>query len=236
MKKILNGVLLCSSIMFASEYYAKLNPINSYTIKSAVSGQVMFVNNKIESQKAINSTIVKINDNVNKEDLKQSKIKLQNLNKILKIEQGTLKSFQKVSSKSRFDKDNQRIKIFNISSNISDLKTKIATLEDVISNKTLVEKNNYIYDIAVEIGDYVNPGVELYSSMDLSAGKLIIYIPINKANEIQKQVIYLDGKETELKISKLSKIADTTHISSYKCEIIVPSPESFSHLVKIEFK
>jgi hypothetical protein len=236
MKKTISLLVLLSSILTAGEYYAKLNPLHTYTVKSAVNGQIKFVNNDIESQKAINSTIVKIDSDVNDEELKQSKIKLKNLKEILKIEQGTLKSFKRVSSKSRFDKDNQRIKIFNISSNISDLETKIATLKDTIKNKTLVEKNNYIYDIAVEIGDYVNPGVILYSSMDLSAGKLEIFIPIDKANEVQNQTIYLDGQKTDLKISKLYKIADSTHISSYKCEIIVPSPIAFSNLVKIEFK
>ena len=236
MKKIIGLLLLSSSMILASEYYAKLNPINTYDVKSAVSGQIVYVNNSIESKNATNSTIVEIDSRVNVEDLKQSQIKLKNYKAIFKIEQGTLESFKKVSSKSRFDKDNQRVKIFNISSNISDLETKIATLQDAISNKTLIEKNNYIYNIAVEIGDYVAPGVILYSSMDLSAGKLEVYIPIDKANEIKSKTIFLDGEKTDLKISKLYTIADSTHISSYKCEIIVPSPKSFSNLVKIEFK
>ena len=236
MKKIIGLLLLSSSMILASEYYAKLNPINTYNVKSSVSGQIVFVNNAIESKYAKNSTVIKIDSKVDAEDLKQSQIKLKNFKAILKIEQGTLKSFKRVSSKSRFDKDNQRVKIFNISSNISDLETKIATLKDMISKKTLIEKNNYIYDVAVEIGDYVTPGVVLYSSMDLSAGKLEVYIPINKANEIQSKTIYLDGQKTDLKISKLYTIADSTHISSYKCEIVVPSPKSFSNLVKIEFK
>lgn len=236
MRKIISLLVFFSSIVFANEYYAKLNPLNTYTIKSAVSGKVVFVNDNIESKKALDSKIVKIDAKIDLEDLKQSKIKLKNLKEILKIEQGTLKSFKRVSSKSRFDKDNQKVKILNISSTISDLETKIATLKDTISKKTLIESSNYIYNISVEVGDYVTPGVELYSSMDLSAGKLEIFIPIDKADTIQEKTIYLDGEETDLKISKLYKIADSTHISSYKCEIIIPSPSRFSNLVKIEFK
>ena len=236
MRKIISLLVFFSSIVFANEYYAKLNPLNTYTIKSAVSGKVVFVNDNIESKKALDSKIVKIDAKIDLEDLKQSKIKLKNLKEILKIEQGTLKSFKRVSSKSRFDKDNQKVKILNISSTISDLETKIATLKDTISKKTLIESSNYIYNIAVEVGDYVTPGVELYSSMDLSAGKLEIFIPIDKADTIQEKTIYLDGQQTDLKISKLYKIADSTHISSYKCEIIIPSPARFSNLVKIEFK
>ena len=236
MRKIITLLVLLSSIIFANEYYAKLNPLNTYIVKSAVSGQVVFVNDNIESKKAADSKIVVLDAKIDLEDLKQSKIKLKNLKEILKIEQGTLKSFKRVSSKSKFDKDNQKIKILNISSNISDLETKIAQLKDSISKKTLLETDNYIYDIAVEVGDYVTPGTELYSSMDLSAGKLEIFIPIDKADTIKQKVIYLDGKKTDLKISKLYKIADSTHISSYKCEIIIPSPKQFSSLIKIEFK
>ena len=70
----------------------------------------------------------------------------------------------------------------------------------------------------------------------LSAGKLEIYIPIDQAANIKNKSIYLNGLKTDLKISKLYKIADTTHISSYKCEIVIPTPKSFSNLVKIEFK
>ena len=236
MIKIITFFVIISSSVFASQYYAKLNPINTYDVQSAVSGQVVFINNEIKSQNAQNSKIVEINTKVDAEDLKQSLVKLKNLQEVLKIEEGTLKSFNRVSSKSKFDKDNQRIKIFDINSSISDLKTKIATLKDTIKNKNLVEEKNYIYDISVEVGDYVTPGSLLYSSMDLSAGKLEIFIPIDQAKDIEEKIIYLDGRETDLKISKLYKIADSIHISSYKCEIIVPSPSTFSNLVKIEFK
>jgi hypothetical protein len=236
MKKIIVTLVLLSSIGFASEYYAKLNPVNTYNIKSAVNGQIVYVNSEIESNTATNNIIVKIDSTIDNEDLKQSTIKHKNLKEILAIEKGTLESYKKVSSKSKFEKDNQKIKILNIASSVSELETRIVTLKDQIAKKTLVEKNNYIYDVAVEVGDYVNAGVLLYSSMDLSAGKLEVFIPIENASDIQTKTIYLDGIKTDLKISKLYNIADSTHISSYKCEIIVPSPKKFSQLVKIEFK
>ena len=236
MKKIITTLVLFSSLSFASEYYAKLNPIYTYNVKSSVSGKVVYVNNEIESKVATNSTIIKIDSTIDSVDLKQSETKLKNLNETLKIQKGILKSYQKVSSKSKFDKDNQKITILNIASTISDLETKIATLKDQIAKKTLVEKSTYIYNIAVDVGDYVTPGVLLYNSMDLSAGKIEIFIPISSADDIKNKTIYLDGKATDLKISKLYDIADSTHISSYKCEIIVPSPKQFSTLVKIEFK
>ncbi len=218
------------------DYYAKVEPINTYNVKSSVSGKVVFVNKDFESKNVENIIVVKIDDKVNKIDLEQSKIKLKNLKEVLKLEEGTLKSFKRVSSKSKFDRDNQKIKILNIASSISDLETKIATLKDTIKNKNLNEKNTYLYDIAVEVGDYVNPGSVLYSAMNLSQGKLEIFVPISDIDTIKEKTIYINGKQTDLKISKLHTVADTKHISSYKVEIIIPTPKQFSSLVKVEFR
>ncbi len=236
MKRILSGLVLLSTISFATEYFAKVEPINIYNIKSSVSGKIIFVNTSLESKKVNNKVIVKIDDKINKIDLIQSNLKLTNLNEVVRLERSTLESFKKVSSKSKFDKDNQKIKILNIVSSISDLKTKIATLKDTIAKKNLKEKNSYIYNISVEVGDYVNPGTLLYTAMDLTKAKLEIFLPIKEAKEISSKTIYLDGKKTDLKVSKLYTVADTKHISSYKCEINIENPKQFSALVKVEFK
>ena len=236
MNKILLSFLVTCSAVFASEYYAKVEPIHTYTVKASVSGKVIKVNTELESKFVKQALVVQLDDRVNRIDLKQSKLKLENLKEIKRLERENLERFKKVSSKSKFDRDNQRIKIVNVDSTISDLETKIATLKDTVANKNLVEKNTYIYEIAVEVGDYVNPGTHLYTAMDLSKGKLEIFIPIEQAKQIKEKTIYIDGEKTDLKISKLYSVADSQHISSYKCEIILPKPTNFSSLVKVEFK
>jgi multidrug resistance efflux pump len=236
MKKIVSGLLLLSSISFATSYFAKVEPINSYNIKSSVSGKVIYANSALESKAVNNAMVVKLDDSVDTIDLEQSEKKLENMQQILKLQDNTLESFKRVSSKSQFDRDNQKIVILNTSSTINDLKTKIATLKDTIKNKNLNEKNSYIYDVAVEVGDYVTPGTLLYTAMDLSKGKVEIFIPIDDATTIQDKEIYLNDEKSDLKIAKLYDVADSKHISSYKCEIIIPNPKTFSKLVKIEFK
>ena len=54
-------VILCFILIntvFAAEYYAKLEPIESYKVKSAVAGKVVFSNSKIEGFKANNTKII----------------------------------------------------------------------------------------------------------------------------------------------------------------------------------
>lgn len=222
--------------VFATEFYAKLEPINTYVVKSSVSGEVIYTNDKLEGEFAKNSTIIRIDSTVNRIDLEGSLAKLKILENMISVEQKNYEKIKKVSTKSDFEKDAQKLKVLNYESQIADLKIKIETLKDQISNKTLSEKDGYIYSIDVKKGDYVNPGSQLYVVKDLSHGKLEIFLPIDMAQTYSSKTIYLDGEKTDLKIDKLYTVADSKHISSYKCEIIVPNPKQFSKLVKVEFK
>ena len=230
------SLLLLINTVFAFEYYAKLEPVNTYEIKSSVSGKVIYVNDDIEGKTANNSKIVEIDSYVDRIDLKQSEVKLDAISEMLEIEEKNYNRMLKVSSKSGFEKDAQKLKAINYRTTKADIKVKIANLKDSIKNKKLVEKDRYIYNIAVKEGDYVNPGTLLYEAKDLSKGKLEIFVPINDIDDIKKRDIYLDGKKSSITIDKVYKVADSKHISSYKVEIIVPKPKRFSQLVKIEFK
>ncbi|MEA3314802.1 MAG: hypothetical protein U9Q30_02950 [Campylobacterota bacterium] len=236
MNKILISLAIITTVGFSNSYYSKVEPINNYEIKSSVSGKVVLTNNQLESSYVKDDTIIKIDSYINEIELRNSQKKLEILRNIRDIEEDTLRSFNKVSSKSKFDKDLQKIKILNIKSNITDLETKIETLKDTINKKNLIENNKYIYDISVKVGDFVNPGTLLYTAIDISSAKLTIFISKDNIKDIKNKKIYLDDKETDFKVSKLYKIADKKHISSYKCEINIPAPDVFSKLMKIEFK
>ena len=126
--------------------------------------------------------------------------------------------------------------MINLEASKADMIIKIESLKDTIQNKKLVEKSNYIYNISVNEGDYVNPGTLLYEAKDLSKGKLEIFVPIAQIEEIKNKEIYLDGIKSDIKISKIYDVADSTNISAYKVELIVTNAQQFSRLVKIEFK
>lgn len=234
--KIVWLCLLFISSIFANEYYAKLEPIESYEVKSAVSGKVIFSNSKLEGSKANNSVVIEIDSVVNKVELEQSRNKLKYIDEMLKIENNNYNRLNQVSSKSEFEKDTQKLKVINLESSKADMIIKIESLKDTISNKKLIEKSNYIYNISVKEGDYVNPGTLLYEAKDLSKGKLEIFVPIASINEIKNKEIYLDGEKSDVKISKIYDVADSVNISSYKVELVLDNVDNFSRLVKIEFK
>jgi len=235
MKIFILCFILVNSLI-ASEYYSKLEPIESYKVKAAVSGKVVFSNTKIEGFKAKNSVIIELDSKVNQMDLAQSRSKLSFINEMIKIEDNNYKRLKKVSSKSAFEKDTQKLKVINLKSSKADMLINIENLKDTIKNKKLIEKSNYISNISVKEGDYVTPGTLLYESKDLSKGKLEIFVPINDVENLKNKSVYLDGKKSDVKINKIYTVADTQHISSYKVELLVPNVKTFSRLVKIEFK
>ena len=235
-KMIINSILLSSILLNANEYYAKITPIQTYNIKSSVAGKVIYVNDTLESTTVKHNTLVKIDAKLDQIDLKHTKDKLNITKQIVALEKQNLKRLNNISSKSQFEKDNQKIKILNLKSAITDLKQKIDLLKDKINNKTVTIDNLYIYNIAIKPNDYVNPGTLLLTAMDITKTKLNFFVPISEINDIKNKIIYLDNKKTNYKISKISKVADTKYISSYKCEIILPSSLQLSHLTKIEFK
>ena len=128
--KIIWICLLSLSTIFASEYYAKLEPIDSFQVKSAVAGKVVFSNSKIEGLKANNSTIIELDSSVNKIELEQSKNKLKYIEEMITIEKNNYDRLNQVSSKSAFEKDTQKLKVINIESSQAEMIIKNESLKD----------------------------------------------------------------------------------------------------------
>ncbi len=235
MNKLL-AFLLLSSLAFGQEFYSMINPIKTFSVKSSVSGEVVYVDKSLEKKYVNNARIVQLDDSLDSINLEQTKIKLANLKEVYEIESGILDSYNKVSSKTKIDKDAQQIKILNMGSSIADMEMQVANLKNNIAKKSIQIKKIYLSSVEVEVGDFVTAGALLYKGYDLSSGKLEVFLPINEIESFKKKTIYLDGVKTNLKISKISKIADEKNISSYKAEIIIKNPKTFSKLVKVEFK
>jgi hypothetical protein len=234
--KILFSLFIGIGVLFANEYYAKVEPIQSYTIKAATSGEVIYTNEAIEGEFAQSSVIVELDSTVDRVDLEQTRNKLALFEQMIEIERNNYERLKKVTTRSDFDKDSQLLKTLNLQSTQADLNIKIAQLQENIANKKLIEKNRYIYSIGVKKGDYINAGTLLYEAKDLSKGKIELFIPISEVSTLENKKIFMNNEPTELKIHKIYQVADAKNISSYKVEIIIDEPKAFSSLVKIEFK
>lgn len=128
--------------LYANEFYAKLEPIQSYVVKSTVSGEIIYTNDSIEGKYAKNSLIVEMNSKVDQIDLEQTKNKLKAYDAMIAIEQNNYQRLKKVTTRSDFDKDAQMLKALTLQSTKADLLIKIAQLEDDIKNKKLLKRTD----------------------------------------------------------------------------------------------
>jgi len=263
MKNLL--LLLAPLFLFSKVHYAKVEPFNTVTMKSSVSGLVVNVSVEAEGQMLSGTRIIHIDDTLDIVNLESSKKSAQLLQKMLEINQdiatslsdsvkrqeGYYKRINKLSTASKTQKDNAyssfttvktqylgtQEKIVNFEKQILDMQYKVAQLEDVITKKSLVLTHKYLYKLMVKEGDFVAPGSALAQVMDASSAKLVLFLEADELEELDQKIVYLDTKKTEYKVDKVWRVTDEKFISSYRAEIYIDAPQGpFSKLIKVEIK
>ncbi|CAA6806069.1 MAG: Unknown protein [uncultured Sulfurovum sp.] len=257
-------LLLSPLFLFAKVHYAKVEPYENITLKAAVAAQVTKVAIKLEGSSA-KETIIKLDDKLDRTKLTSSNASLKLVQSMIQINQNILTALKQslnrqkayhlritdISSASKTQKDNAfyaytnaktqyfstQEKIDSLKQQKLDLQYEIARLRDSLSKKNIKLNNMFLYKLLVSEGDFVNMGTSLAEVKDLSKGKLVLFLEANELEKIKSKTIYVDGKASNFKISKIWEVADEKFISSYRTEILVNNPKNmFSKLLKIEFK
>ncbi len=255
---------LFSVTVSAAEHYARFEPIERSTLKAAASGEVMEANRSLEGTLVQDGVIVRIDDRLDRQDLERSRKSLELVSRTLEItremlpgleesakrQEGNYQRMKRLSTASVAQKDqafyamvsarNQYLSTLekenSLQQQLLDLKQKIATLEDRIAKKNLRVRGRYLYKLMVRQGEYANPGTPLAVVDDLSRGKLVIYLSPEEIEALKRGKIWIDGKETDLRPSKIWKLSDEKYISSYRTEIVLEPKYPFSSLHKVEIQ
>ena len=264
MKKVLLAFVL-PWLLVAKVHYAKLEPYESVTLKSAVSGQVLEVDLDAEGTMVDGKRVIHLDDRLDKtnlEDTQQSVVLLEqmlgineeiatSLAETVKRQKGYYERISKLPTASKTQKDNAysayasaktqylstKEKIISLRKQLLDTRYKAAMLEDTIAKKSLVLKKKYLYKLMVREGDFVSPGTPMARVDDASRAKLVLFLEPEELAGIKEKKIYLNDKPTDLKVDKVWNVADEKFISSYRAEIYLPAPKGhFSELVKVELK
>jgi TfoX/Sxy family transcriptional regulator of competence genes len=234
------------------------------TIASNVSGMVLFTDDNMIGTKLSSKAFIKIDSQLDEDELEAVNKKLvyqkntlllnekvlNNLQQMLKKKKENYKKIENLKIKSRIEKDKEfydvlssensylttQKEINNLKINISDLELRKQQLLKSIKDKNISAKNFVLYDISVKAGQTVGLSTPLAKVADTSKALLSIYLDEDDLNDLDKKVIYIDGKKTRYKISRISYIADEKNISKYKAQIIMKTPKVFSKLKKIELK
>lgn len=214
-------IFLLPIILFGGEYFAKVEPYETYTIASKISGLVTYVDTSVISHKAKNQILVKIDDEIAKINhdttLATYNIKRQYYNKI-----------KKLTTKSKNEKDLEKIAYLSA-------KQAYIVAKDNLQSRVIRAKNLYIEDILVRQGNYVNPGTPLIKAYDTSKAKITIFANKEDIKNIENRKILVNGK-SDFKLYRFFNIADSVQISSYKVELVGPPPKRFSSIAKVQIK
>ncbi|MDM5264312.1 hypothetical protein PF327_08905 [Sulfurovum sp. XTW-4] len=230
-------LLLTPLVIFAKVHYAKVEPYESVTLKSAVSALVMDVDLEAEGSVVDQKRVIYLDDYLDKVNLKTSKENLLILHETLKRKESYFHRIDKLKTTSAAQKDDAFYSFAAAKTQYLDMQYKIAQLEDSIEKKSIVLKNMYLYEIMVRKGDYVTPGSPLAKVVDASRAKLVLFLEPEELDKIEQKTVYLNGEKTVYKVDKVWSVADEKFISSYRAEIYIPAPEgSFSELLKVEIK
>ncbi len=258
-------MMIMPLVMFAKVHYAKLEPYESVVLKSAVSGLITDVDLIDEGSMIDGKMIIHIDDKLDKINLKDSKLDILFLNNIVEInkdiakglyrnmkrQESYYKRISRLLTASKTQKDSAysnftsirtqylttQEKIISLKKQIVDMQYKIEKLKDSIEKKSVILKNKYLYKLMVRVGDFVAPGVALAKIKDISRGKLVLFLDADELNNIDKKIVYLDGKKSPYKVDKVWRVTDEKFISSYRTKIYIDAPkEQFSKLIKVEIK
>ncbi len=257
-------LLLCSVSLFAKVHYAKVEPFEEITLKSAVSAQVVMTQRNLEGTTVTNKRIIQLDQKMDHIELKSSQKGLKLLKKMSHINQKILLSLKEslqrqeayyqrikdLSSASLTQKDNAfygyintknqylstQEKIDTLKKQQLDLEYKIALLQDRIQKKEIRIKNKFLYKILVNQGDFVNAGTPLAKVKDLTRAKLVLFLEQDELKDLPKKTIYINDKPTQYKINKRWLVSDEKFISSYRAEIYIKPHNNFSKLLKVELK
>ncbi|WP_456485793.1 hypothetical protein [Hydrogenimonas sp.] len=258
-------IQLIPVILMAQVHYAKLEPVETYQIKAAVSGLVLQAHDEYEGKTGDEKAVVQIDDKVDRSQKRALETSLKvyetsmdltqrmrsNQEKVYRRERDYYLRIKNLKTKSKTEKDrvfssmisakNQLLtldeKRATLQKQIADTKYQLTMLKDRIEKKSVRAPKLYIYKVSVRRGDYVNPGTPLLTAMDLDAGRLVVYLDATEVEDLGKKVIYLDNRPTKMKFDKVIEVADDVHISSYRAEMVIKDPKRrFSSLIKVEVK
>ncbi|QOP45960.1 HlyD family efflux transporter periplasmic adaptor subunit [Sulfurimonas paralvinellae] len=256
--------LILSTLLVAEVHYSKVEPYKFKNISSNVTGEILFVDENLIGKRLSSKPFIIIDAEIDNAELVDIKKKMQHLQETLLINEKILKNLEAVLEKkrlnykktealkikSRIDKDREfydlvasensynatQKEIYSLKNSLADLQLRRIQLEKSIRDKKVTQKGFVLYSVAVKEGQVVNMATPLAQVADISKGLLSIYVDADELQNIQNKVVYINGKKTSYRVSRVLDIADSVNISKYKVQIVIDPPKVFSKLVKVDLR
>jgi len=239
--KYISIILLVAASLQAFSYSSKIQAYENYSVSSEYEGKVTYVNKAKEFSKIKErSVIVKLDTSLEDIELSSLKKSIKIQNEVLKIKETHYQNKLGIDQLSIYEKNNEKLQLLTAKQNIQDLQKSVDSLDDKISKKVFKVKNRYLYMIYVHEGEYVQAGTKLYSLYNFSKLKLAVYVKMDELNSLKKATVYVDGKKSSFKVSKVAKVVDAKRVSRYRVELYKECKDidraEIGKVVEVEFR
>ena len=189
---------------------------------SEVRGRIVKLDKKQELHYT-KSYIILIDASLDKQRLKNLKLKLKILDQQIAIKKKSYSSIINLKGKSVWEKDNRLMEVLQLQSQKSDLLNSIAILEENIRYKTIRLDGCYLKEFLTSNHQFVNIGTKLFVCEEHNRAKVQLFVSRAERDILLKQkesAISINGvKNHPFKIIKIANSTDKQYLSSYKIEL-----------------
>jgi len=227
-------ICLITLSLYAGVYKAKVQPYETITLSSEVSGKIVFLN-QADELKSLNKKVIVIDHKLESLQLQNTKEKLNILNELISIKQNQYNRIKNLKGQSLTVKQRYKSELLNLKLQEKELENAVVRLQDTISKKEISLKNLYLKKLYVNKGSFVVPGAKLMDVENQSASRVVIYVDVHDRKNIQNKKILIDGKSDHgYRIEKAANSTDERYLSSYRVELVKKGGDMFGKIVTVE--
>jgi hypothetical protein len=234
--RLLISFITSAVFAYALSYSAKVEPLHSYAIFAQASGSVTFADEDREGTLLGSRPVIKIDDKMDRFTLNTQEKLYNNQKYIYDIQKKNYDKIKNMKTKSEFEKDAERVTLFNQANALLNILQQIEQLKDSITKKEIRQKGRYLKKLYVKKDSFVNPGVRVMDVEDLSGARVTLFVHKDEIDSLRNRRILVEGKESSYKIDKIYKTTDSSYISAYRVELVAPSPKRFGEIINITFE
>ena len=226
--------------MEANSYMAQIEPYEKVMILSEINGLVNVVDRQAEYTFQDNTnSIVEVEKSVEEIELMGLVSVLEFAKKSYALQEDNFARKNSVRQISQYEKNIEESSLYQIQSKMAELEKNINLLDHRITKKTFWIDRKYVGKIYVREGDYVDVGSKIMEVYDVSKEKIEFYVRAKEIKGMKSKTIFINDKQSEYKIEKISQVRDATNLSSFLVRMVKNNSNPnryFGKVVKVEFR
>lgn len=224
-------------VLWAETYFARVEPLRTYTIAAETAGRVAHIDKSAEGRVADKRPVAQLDRTLKAAELEAAQTRHANLQESYEIRKKQVERNAQIASRSRLERENDRLGLLELHSQLASAKENLVRLSEAYEAAQVSAPGLFVHRILVEEGSFVAVGTPLLTAHDVSGSRLVIFVRAEALYGLEHKEIMVEGALSNYRVDKVWQSADDQQISAYRVELTGPPPQGpFSKVVKVEFR